>query len=1350
MRNNIFKNKGLIALSLFIMLSLQSLAQIVPQGFNYQAVARDKDGFAVKNRNIVVEITIYQGSANGTIVWQEGHNLITNEFGLFSIVIGNGVTTGVGTLSAFDKIGWASDHYWTRVRVDFGNGLRDMGTVKLQSVPYAMVADSVANFKAPQYLTTDTVVSKIIEVQQLKLPNGANNGYFLVSDAVGNVSWQAAAGDVVGSNGTLQVQKLKGIEVSSGTPNTGDVMTFDGTRWNYAAPSSASNYFDGDGIRLSNDSFHISLDANSGLTLASGDLSVNAGNGLIINAGVLEAQNANPIWNANQLYNTNIDNALSPTDGQVLKWNNATGQWEAQNDAGLAYKAGNGIVFGTDTIKALLDPNGGLNFNGLGEIGINAGTGLNINTGVLDADNATALWNANQLFGTAIDNTLAPANGQVLKWNATTSQWEAQADATGGGGGGSFVAADGLRFNAAQDSLFTDLDPNGGLTYNGSGQLTVSTGIGLNLSSGAVSAQNTNPLWNASQIQSQTVSATVPTNGQVLTFNGTQWVPQNPTGATYNSGTGINIVGNTINALNTNAIWNSDQIQGNPVSAVAPTTTGQVLKWDQTVGEWQVGTDQINIYNGGTGITVDNTNNIINADSNSAIWNASQLQSIDVANVVPGNNQVLTYDSINKTWKPVTFAVTGATTFSGGPGISIGQTGNNITITNTGDTNALDDITTSTVAGGDLSGTYPNPNVIGIQGSAVTSTAPSTTGQILKWNNTTSEWELGTDDNTSYIAGTGINIAGGTISALNANNIWNANQIQNSAVTTTAPSTTGQILKWNQTAAEWQLGTDDNTSYAAGDGMNLNGTTFEIDLAAPNSGLQFDGSGDLQIGAGTGLTITGSTLDATNTTNMWNADQIQNIAVSTTAPTNGQVLVYNGTQWVPQNQTGGGATYTGGSGITISATNIINADSNRAIWNANMLQGVDITSTAPSTDGQVLKWNQVANEWQLGTDDNTSYTAGIGIDITGTTISALNTNNIWNANQIQNSAVTSTAPSVTGQILKWNNTTSEWELGTDDNTSYTAGTGIDITGTTISALNTNNIWNANQIQNSAVTTTAPSTTGQILKWNQAASEWQLGTDDNTSYTAGTGIDITGTTISALNTNNIWNANQIQNSAVTTTAPSVTGQILKWNNTTSEWELGTDDNTSYTAGTGIDITGTTISALNTNNIWNANQIQNSAVTSTAPSVTGQILKWNNTTSEWELGTDDNTSYTAGTGIDITGTTISALNTNNIWNANQIQNSAVTSTAPSTTGQILKWNQAASEWQLSTDDNTTYTAGDGLNLNGTTFEVDLATNSGLQIDGAGDLLIGAGTGLTATGNTLNATNTVNMWNADQNTE
>jgi len=69
-------------------------------------------------------------------------------------------------------------------------------------------------------------------------------------------------------------------------------------------------------------------------------------------------------------------------------------------------------------------------------------------------------------------------------------------------------------------------------------------------------------------------------------------------------------------------------------------------------------------------------------------------------------------------------------------------------IENTGDTNPFNDITDTTPAGGDLSGTYPSPKVVQIQTRPVLSTAPSS-GEVLKWNG--SAWAPGTDSVNSPI-----------------------------------------------------------------------------------------------------------------------------------------------------------------------------------------------------------------------------------------------------------------------------------------------------------------------------------------------------------------------------------------------------------------------------------------------------------------------------------------------------------------------------------------------------------------------------------------------------------------------
>jgi hypothetical protein len=100
----------------------------------------------------------------------------------------------------------------------------------------------------------------------------------------------------------------------------------------------------------------------------------------------------------------------------------------------------------------------------------------------------------------------------------------------------------------------------------------------------------------------------------------------------------------------------------------------------------------------------------------------AKIRGFNVVGTAPTSGQVLKYDGTN--WTPSTDA---NNVYTPGPGISI--TSNQIT--NTGDTNASDDLTTSSTAGGDVSGTLSALTVVKLRGTNIAAATP-TTGDVLR------------------------------------------------------------------------------------------------------------------------------------------------------------------------------------------------------------------------------------------------------------------------------------------------------------------------------------------------------------------------------------------------------------------------------------------------------------------------------------------------------------------------------------------------------------------------------------------------------------------------------------------
>jgi hypothetical protein len=135
-------------LSFFFLVScffcLGSLTAQIPQGFNYQAIARDGTGAILPNTSLQVMFYIQSLSTGGTLFWKELHSTVTtNSFGLFNLVVGKGTRQTESTVATFDLIDWSVTPKYLKTEIYYSGSWKDLGTSQLYTVPYAMTAGDI-------------------------------------------------------------------------------------------------------------------------------------------------------------------------------------------------------------------------------------------------------------------------------------------------------------------------------------------------------------------------------------------------------------------------------------------------------------------------------------------------------------------------------------------------------------------------------------------------------------------------------------------------------------------------------------------------------------------------------------------------------------------------------------------------------------------------------------------------------------------------------------------------------------------------------------------------------------------------------------------------------------------------------------------------------------------------------------------------------------------------------------------------------------------------------------------------------------------------------------------------------
>ena len=134
--------KIILLVSIFSLgLAINLYAQ-VPQAIQYQTIIRNGSGEVVMNQSVSIQLNILQGSATGTLTYQESHTTTTNTFGLVNLQIGTGTSS-----DDFSAIDWSLGNYFLKVAIDLsgGSSFIEMGTTQLLSVPYALYAEKAGN-----------------------------------------------------------------------------------------------------------------------------------------------------------------------------------------------------------------------------------------------------------------------------------------------------------------------------------------------------------------------------------------------------------------------------------------------------------------------------------------------------------------------------------------------------------------------------------------------------------------------------------------------------------------------------------------------------------------------------------------------------------------------------------------------------------------------------------------------------------------------------------------------------------------------------------------------------------------------------------------------------------------------------------------------------------------------------------------------------------------------------------------------------------------------------------------------------------------------------------------------------
>ena len=144
-----------------------------PQGINYHAVAYDANGFELANHEISIRLGILLETADAESSYTENHQVSTNDFGLFSLVISDGTTT-----DDYSALNWRNGAF-LKVELDanLDGNYTLMGINSFSSVPYALYstfAENIPTAVSNQIDSLQAIVNLVYQYFECEDSNSCN------------------------------------------------------------------------------------------------------------------------------------------------------------------------------------------------------------------------------------------------------------------------------------------------------------------------------------------------------------------------------------------------------------------------------------------------------------------------------------------------------------------------------------------------------------------------------------------------------------------------------------------------------------------------------------------------------------------------------------------------------------------------------------------------------------------------------------------------------------------------------------------------------------------------------------------------------------------------------------------------------------------------------------------------------------------------------------------------------------------------------------------------------------------------------------------------------------------------